>query len=185
MCKHSKSLYSLKQAPKQWHENFDHAILSNGYKHNNAYKCLYSKTCEDYVVIMCLYVDDMLVLSDDMKGIIETKRFLSSTFKMKDLGEVDTILGIKIKRNSWGYALNQIHYIEKLVSKFSHLKIKDANIPFDSSVKLEKNDGRAVVHLEYASAIGSLMYAMQCTRADILFGISKLCRFTSNPSVEH
>ena len=47
---------------------------------------------------MCLYVDDVLILSDDIKGIIETKRFLSSTFKMKYLREVDTILGIKIKR---------------------------------------------------------------------------------------
>ena len=61
-------------------------------------KRLYSKTCGDYLVIVCLYVDDMLILSDDLKGIIETKRFLSSTFKMKDIGEVDTILGIKIKR---------------------------------------------------------------------------------------
>ncbi|RVW22265.1 Retrovirus-related Pol polyprotein from transposon TNT 1-94 [Vitis vinifera] len=134
---------------------------------------------------VCLYVDDMLILSDDMKGIIETKRFLSSTFKMKDLGEVDTILGIKVKRNSRGYALNQTHYIEKVVSKFSHLKIKDANTPFDSSIRLEKNDGRSVAQLEYASAIGSLMYAAQCTRADISFAVSKLSRFISNPSVEH
>ncbi|RVW63853.1 Retrovirus-related Pol polyprotein from transposon TNT 1-94 [Vitis vinifera] len=155
VCKLVKSLYGLKQAPKQWHEKFDHAILSDGFRHNNVDKCLYSKTCDDYMVIVCLYVDDMLILSDDMRGIIETKRFLSSTFKMKDLGEVDTILGIKVKRNSGGYALNQTHYIEKVVSKFSHLKIKDANTPFDSSIKLEKND------------------------------VSKLSRFTSNPSVEH
>ncbi|RVX02495.1 Retrovirus-related Pol polyprotein from transposon TNT 1-94 [Vitis vinifera] len=185
VCKLVKSLYGLKQAPKQWHEKFDHAILSNGFRHNNADKCLYSKTCDDYMIIVCLYVDDMLILSDDMRGIIETKKFLSSTFKMKDLGEVDTILGIKVKRNSGGYALNQTHYIEKVVSKFSHLKIKDANTPFDSSIKLEKNDGRSVAQLEYASAIGSLMYAAQCTRADISFAVSKLSRFTSNPSVEH
>ncbi|RVW29686.1 Retrovirus-related Pol polyprotein from transposon TNT 1-94 [Vitis vinifera] len=174
VCKLVKSLYGLKQAPKQWHEKFDHAILSDGFRHNNVDKCLYSKTCDDYMVIVCLYVDDMLILSDDMKGIIETKRFLSSTFKMKDLGEVDTILGIKVKRNSGGYALNQTHYIEKVVSKFSHLKIKDANTPFDSSIKLEKNDGRSMAQLEYASAIGSLMYAAQCTRADISFAVSKL-----------
>ncbi|WJZ81775.1 hypothetical protein VitviT2T_001596 [Vitis vinifera] len=104
---------------------------------------------------------------------------------MKDLGEVDTILGIKVKRNSGGYVLNQTHYIEKVVSKFSHLKIKDANTPFDSSIKLEKNDGRSVAQLEYTSAIGSLMYAAQCTRADISFAVSKLSRFISNPSVEH
>ena len=46
----------------------------------------------------CLYVDDMLIVSNNIKGIVETKRFLSSTFKMKDLGQVDTILGIKVKK---------------------------------------------------------------------------------------
>ena len=84
-----------------------------------------------------------------------------------------------------GYALNQTHYIEKVVSKFSHLKIKDDNTPFDSSVKLEKNDSKVVAQLEYASAIRSLMYATQCTRAEISFAISKLSSFSSNPSIEH
>ena len=70
MCKLVKSLYGLKQPPKQWHENFDHAILSNGFRHNNADKCLYSKTCGDYLAMVCLYVDDILILSDDMKGLI-------------------------------------------------------------------------------------------------------------------
>ena len=57
---------------------------------------------------------------------------------MKDLREVDTILGIKKKRNSGAYALNQTHYIEKVVSKISYLKIKDVNTPFDSSVSLKR-----------------------------------------------
>ncbi|WKA00091.1 hypothetical protein VitviT2T_018481 [Vitis vinifera] len=70
VCKLVKSLYGFKQAPKQWHKKFDHAILSNGFRHNNVDKCLYSKTCDDYMVIVCLYVDGMLILSDDMKGII-------------------------------------------------------------------------------------------------------------------
>ena len=91
----------------------------------------------EIVVSVCLYVDDMLILSDEMKGIIETKKFLSSTFKMNDLREVNTILGIKIKRNSGVYALSRTHYIKKVVSKFSNLKIKDANTLFDSSVNLE------------------------------------------------
>ena len=49
--------------------------------------------------------------------------------------------------------MNRTHYIVNVVSKFSHLKIKDSNTPFDSSVKLEKNDGRAVAQLEYASQL--------------------------------
>ena len=43
ICKLVKSLYGLKQAPKQWHEKFDTVILANGFKHNGADKCVYSK----------------------------------------------------------------------------------------------------------------------------------------------
>ena len=52
-----KSLYGLKQAPKQWHERFVEAIVSDGFRHNSADKYLYSKTCDDYVILVCLYVD--------------------------------------------------------------------------------------------------------------------------------
>jgi hypothetical protein len=67
---------------------------------------MYSKFTKDSGVIICLYVDDMLIFSTNIIGIVETKRYLTSIFKMKNLGEVDTILGIKVKKHSNGYALN-------------------------------------------------------------------------------
>ena len=72
-----------------------------------------------------------------------------------------------------------------MLDKFKYLKFKEVNTPFDPSLKLEKNSGRAMAQREYASAIGCLMYLMQCTRPDVAFAVSKLSRFTSNPSVEH
>ena len=63
--------------------------------------------------------------------------------------------------------------------------IKEANTPFDVSNKLVENSGRSISQLDYASAIGSLMYAMHCTRPDIAFAICKLSRFTHNPSTDH
>ena len=51
--------------------------------------------------------------------------------------------------------LSQTHYVEKVLNKFSHLKIKEAHT---LNMKFEKNEGRVVAQLEYASAIGSLMY---------------------------
>ena len=104
---------------------------------------------------------------------------------MKDFKEVDTILGIKVKKHSWGYALCQSHYIEKILLKFQYLKIKEVTTPYDSSVKLTENSGRAIAQLEYASAIGSLMYAMHGTRPNISFVVCKLSRHTNNPSIEH
>jgi hypothetical protein len=185
LCKLVKSLYGLKQAPKQWHEKFGYVILSHGFKHNNADKCIYSKFTDCYGVIICLYVDDMLIFGTNMEGISETKKYLISKFKMKDLKEVDTILGIKVKKHSGGYALCQTHYIEKILLKFQYLRIKEVTTLYDSSVKLTENSGRAVAQLEYASAIESLMYAMHGTRPDISFAICKLSRYTNNPSTEH
>ena len=105
VCKLVKSLYGLKQAPKQWHEKFDIVILTNSFKHNEADKCVYFKLTVEYGVIVCLYVDDMLIFGTNMLGVCETKKYLASMFKMKDLNEADTILGIKVKRYSEAYAL--------------------------------------------------------------------------------
>ena len=104
---------------------------------------------------------------------------------MKDLNKVDTILGIKIKKHSQGFALCQSYYVEEVLLRFEHLNIKEANTPFNQSIKLGENIGRAITQLKYASAIGSIMYAMHYTRPDISFSMGKLSRLTSNPSVDY
>nr|GEZ34145.1 zinc finger, CCHC-type [Tanacetum cinerariifolium] len=124
------------------------------------YGCIYSKLTKDYGVILCLYVDDILIVGTNMEG-------------------------IKVKRHSRGYALNQWHYIDKIIDKFQHLIIEEANTPYESSCKLVENNGRAVAQIEYASAIGCLMYATHCTRPDIAYVVCKLSRYTSNPSQDH
>nr|GFA47125.1 zinc finger, CCHC-type [Tanacetum cinerariifolium] len=87
-----KSLYGLKQAPKQWHQNFDEVVFSNGYLLNQADKCVYRKFDETGKrVVICLYVDDMLIFGTDQVQVDLTKEFLSSRFSMKDMGEADVI----------------------------------------------------------------------------------------------
>ena len=137
VCKLIKSLYGLKQARKQWHEKFDSVVLSNGFSHNSADKCIYSKFTKDYGVIICFYVDDMLIIGTNLEGIRITKEYLTSKFKMKDLNEVDTILGIKVHKNEVGFTLSQSHYIKKVLKKFDHLTIKESNTPYDPNLKLE------------------------------------------------
>ncbi|KAJ9551163.1 hypothetical protein OSB04_015208 [Centaurea solstitialis] len=172
VCRLVKSLYGLKQAPKQWHERFDTTVTSFGFIHNGADRCIYSKCTKESTV-------------NQFSWNSRDQELSTSKFKMKDLGEVDTILGIKVKRSESQISLSQTHYIEKILTKFQHLNIKEFNSPFDSSVKLEKNSGRVVAQLEYASAIGCMMYAMYCTRPDIAFAVSKLSQFTCNPGSDH
>ncbi|GJV13852.1 zinc finger, CCHC-type containing protein [Tanacetum coccineum] len=94
VCKLIKSLYGLKQAPKQWHQKFNEVVLSNGYLLNQVDKCVYSKFDESSKgVIICLYVDDMLIFGTDQVQVDLTKEFLVITkFSMKDMREADVIL---------------------------------------------------------------------------------------------
>ncbi|GJV38490.1 zinc finger, CCHC-type containing protein [Tanacetum coccineum] len=162
MCKLIKSLYGLKQAPKQWHQKFDEVVLSNGYLLNQADKYVYSKfDASGKGVIICLYVDDMLIFGIDQAQVDLTKEFLSSRFSMKDMREADVILGIRIKHES------------------------NVSTPLDTCEKLMPNRGLAVFQLEYSRVIGCLMYAMTCTRPDIAFAMGKLSRYTSNPGTQH
>ena len=66
-------------------------------------------------------MDDMLIFDTNMKGVCETKKYLSFMFQMKDLNEIDTILGIKIKRHSEGFTLCQSHYVEKVIQDLNIL----------------------------------------------------------------
>ena len=131
-------------------------------------------------MIISLYVDNLLIFGINMNEILDTKKYLTSQFKMKDLGEVDTILGIKVKKHSGGYSLSQSHYIKKLLLKFQRLKFKKVNIPYDFSIKLLKNSSRAVAQLEYTSTIESLMYTTYYTRPNIAFTACKMSIYTSN-----
>ena len=122
VCKLIKSLYGLKQAPKQWHQKFDDIVLSFGFVVNEADKCVYNKFDDKgNGVIICLYVDDMLIFGISIELMEMTKEFLSSSFSMKDLGEAGVILGIKIIRHNEGLMLNQSHYIEKILKRFNML----------------------------------------------------------------
>ncbi|GJR87585.1 zinc finger, CCHC-type containing protein [Tanacetum coccineum] len=114
-----------------------------------------------------------------------TKEFLSSRFFMKDMGEADVILGIRIKHESNRIAISQSHYIKKALKKFNYFNCTPFSTPMDTSEKLMPNNGQAVSQLEYSRVIGCLMYATTYTRHDIAFVVGKVSRYTSNPGTQH
>ncbi|GKC38680.1 zinc finger, CCHC-type containing protein [Tanacetum coccineum] len=160
------------EAPKQWHQKFDEVVLSNGYLLNQADKCVYRKfDASGKGVIICLYVDDMLIFGTDQVQLDLTKEFLSSRFFMKDMGKADVILGIRIKHESNGIAISQSHYIKKVLKKFNYSDCTLVSTPLDTCEKLMPNRGLDVSQLEYSRVIGCLMYVMTCTRPDTAFAV--------------
>nr|GFC17870.1 zinc finger, CCHC-type [Tanacetum cinerariifolium] len=111
VCKLVKSLYGLKQAPKHWHQKFDEVVLSSGFHLNQSDKCVYSKFDDSGKgVIICLYVDDMLIFGTDQNEVDKTKKFLSSRFSMKDMGEANVMDPVgKLKPNT-GKPVDQLEY---------------------------------------------------------------------------
>ena len=185
VCRLVKSLYGLKQAPKQWHEKFDSVMMTNEFKINECDKCVYVKNTEHGSVIICLYVDDMLIMGSNNEVLKTTKKMFNNKFNMKDLGVADVILGIKISKTSDGLILSQSHYIEKILKKFKQDDSSPTRTPVDVNLHLSKNNGKSISQQEYAQAIGSLMYVMNCTRPDIAYAVSKLNRYISNPGLDH
>ncbi|KAK1561446.1 hypothetical protein QYE76_008287 [Lolium multiflorum] len=186
VCKLLKSLYGLKQAPKQWHEKFERTLTAEGFVVNEADKCVYYRHGGGEGVILCLYVDDILIFGTSLTVIKEVKEFLSRCFEMKDLGVADVILNIKLlKDDDGGITLLQSHYVEKILSRFGYSDCKSSPTPYDPSVIIRKNKRIARDQLRYSQIIGSLMYLASATRPDISFAVSKLSRFVSRPGDVH
>jgi hypothetical protein len=95
-CHLKKSIYGLKKSSRQWYLKFDETVRSFGFKENKEDNYIYGKFRNEKFICLILYVDDILLASSDISLLLKTKRFLSSNFDMKDLGEASFILGIKI-----------------------------------------------------------------------------------------
>ncbi|GAA0187040.1 hypothetical protein LIER_34328 [Lithospermum erythrorhizon] len=153
----------------------------NGFTKTLIDHCLFIKRLSnnDFVILL-LYVDDMLIVGKNMNTIKELKCQLSKAFKMKDLESARYITGMEIKRDRargrlW---LSQEKYIHKVLARFNMESSKSVSSPLGAHFKLSSkicdNVGGNVQDMEkvpYASAIGSLMYAMLCIRPDIAYSV--------------
>ena len=196
VCKLDKSLYGLKQSPRQWYKRFDKFMMGQRYTRSKYDDCVYLRKLRDgsYIYLL-LYVDDMLIASKDQGEIEKLKSHLSREFEMKDLGEAKKILGMEISRDRrlGRLYLTQKEYLSKVLKRFGmNEKTKPVSTPlaphFKFSASLSpKNDAEReyMAKVPYANAVGSLMYAMVCTRPDISQAVGVVSRYMHDPGKEH
>nr|GFA34746.1 retrotransposon protein, putative, Ty1-copia subclass [Tanacetum cinerariifolium] len=122
------------------------------------------------------------------------KSYFGRCFAMKDLGEAAYILGIKIykDRSMRLIGLCQSVYIKKILKRYCIENSKRRSIPIQEKLKLSKSqcaltpaEVKRMQNVPYASAIGSIMYAMRCTRPDVAFAHNVTSRFQQNPGDSH
>ncbi|KAJ9545765.1 hypothetical protein OSB04_025472 [Centaurea solstitialis] len=194
VCKLLKSIYGLKQASRSWNLHFDERIKEFGFAKSEFEPCVYTKFSGSIVTFLVLYVDDILLIGNDVPTLQSVKSWLSKCFQMKDLGEAAYILGIKIYRNRSKrlIRLSQSTYIDKILKKFRMDESKKGFIPMQHGIVLSKTqcpvssqDQDKMKSVPYASAIGSIMYAMLCTRPDVAYSVSVTSRYQQNPGEPH
>ena len=99
VCRLLRSIYGLKQASRSWNIRFDEAIRSYDFVKNEDEPCVYRKVSGSAISFLVLYVDDILIIGNDIGMLSTIKAWLSRHFSMKDLGEASYILGIQIYRD--------------------------------------------------------------------------------------
>lgn len=194
VCKLRKSLYGLKQASRAWYEKIHRTLLDMGFQVLSADTCVYQLRKGNLYVLLALYVDDLLLMSNSLPGLNALKHDLSQRYSMKDLGEAHYVLGIQIDRDRAARTLSisQSQYVEKMLQRLGMMDCKPVGTPLATNVKLTKADcpkpDTALDYLfirQYQSAVGAIMYAMLGTRPDIAFAIASLSQFSSNPGRSH
>eukprot|EP00253_Pinus_taeda_P013798 PITA_13798 len=179
VCRLKKSIYGLKQAPRQWYKKFDSFMLEQGFQRLEANHCVYiMRYDQGKYIILLLYVDDMLIVGHDKNKINRLKKDLGSKFTMKDLGPAQQILGMQIMRDRKNKRLwlSQEKYIKRVLDRFNMKEAKPVGTCLAAHFKLstevcpsnDKEEEEMII-IPYASALGSLMYAMVCTRPDIAY----------------
>ena len=140
VCKLKKSIYGLKQASRSWNVRFDVTIKEFGFIKNVDEPCVYKKTSGSAIVFLVLYVDDILLIGNDIPMLQSVKIWLSNKFSMKDLGEASFILGIKIyrDRSKRMLGLYQSRYIDLVLKRFSMDGSKRCYLPMSQGIHLSK-----------------------------------------------
>lgn len=186
VCRLKKSLYGLKQASRCWNQALNEFMVQAGFVQSNADPCVFTRF-EDHTTIVAVYVDDLIIFTDIIDDMTETKSLLSKQFKMKDMGQLHYFLGVNVIYGQNCVWLHQNQYIKSMLQKFALTDANTVSTPADCSVTLVKDDqvSKSVNQVEYQSMVGSLLYVAMMTRPDIAQAVATVSKFCSNPTEAH
>ena len=193
VCKLIKSIYGLKQARQVWYELMADTLRRKlGFEriHSDAgVYVLRQRGGNQTEIILILYVDDLLLMGNDLSMINKIKKKLGEAYHMKDLGATQSYLGIRITRDHAHLCIwiDQEAYIDSALSQFRLMDANNTITPLPAGVHLTKSETPSSTNLraKYQQLIGTLLYAALGTRPDIAFAVTQLSQFNSDPTEEH
>ena len=186
-----KSLYGLKQSPRCWYIKMVEALQEFGFERTAPEHGVFFVKSKESECLLGLYVDDLIIAGSSSSIISKVKLFLSSRFKMKDLGKIlGKFLGLDIAQDATSIKLSMDSYIAQMVRNFkmedSHTQSTPMMVnPYNQMVSDASDKLDEVEASLYRSIIGTLLFAANCLRFDICFAVGLLSRFLQNPEKNH
>ena len=194
VCKLKRSIYGLKQSARCWNQTLDNFLIKNGYRKSNADSCLYVKSVKQdngriSFVILAVYVDDIIPVSNDLEMLNAEKELLRNEFQLVDQGELHFVLGMSIKRDRAKKTLfiSQEKYLEGVINRFGMQDCNPVSTPLETGKTFQKraDDEEPCNKETYQQAIGCLTYVSTSTRPDIAAAVGLFSQYMSNPSKDH
>ncbi|XP_040986401.1 uncharacterized mitochondrial protein AtMg00810-like [Juglans microcarpa x Juglans regia] len=146
---------------------------------------LFTRSQGSSFIALLVYVDDILIASNDTATVHPLKVFLDHQFKLKDLGSLKNFLGLEVARSSKGISLSQRKYTLEILSDTGYLGCKPVKTPMEQDVKLSRTDGVPLEDAKvYRRLVGRLLY-LTITRLDITFDVHILSQFMDSPRQPH
>ena len=182
LCKLRKAIYGLRQSPRAWFDKFSTFLLEFGFKCTHGDPSLFVYIHGSDVIYLLLYVDDMLLTSNNDKLIGKLMVTLQSTFRMKDMGSVHYFLGIEVRAHDEGLFLCQEKYTKDLL-EIAGMAGCDP-MPTPLPLQLDRVVGHDELFLEptyFRSLAGKLQY-LTLTRPDIQFAVNYVCQKMHAPT---
>lgn len=194
VCHLKRSLYGLKQSPRMWNQTIDKFMIELGFKKCEADHCIYVKRDHHSMIFVALYVDDLVIASDNDKLLKSTKKALSSRFDMTDLGQLKYFLGIEIDQDAaaGSVSMRQTKFAKDILMMFGMDNSNPVRTPQGPGLKLTKNmcengcnHEETMTKVPYRNAVGCLMYLMVGTRPDLAAAVGVLSQFATDPCPTH
>jgi len=169
VCKLHKSLYGLCQSSRQWNAKLTTALITYGFGQSKVDYSLFVQKTSDSFTALLVYVNDIILIGNNLTTINTIKSYLHSQFHIKDLGNLKYFLGFEVARSHHGLVLHQRKYCLDILSEFGLTGCKPDPTPTNSSGKINETEGDILPDpTNYKRLVGKLLYLTH-TRPDISF----------------
>ena len=185
-----KNLYGLRQSPNVWNLTIDRDRRREGFTPTASDPCVYTKGSGKSYVMPILFVDDILLTGPSEQVLQGVRRDIQQSFAMTDMGEATQILGIDIKQDlaNGTVTLSQERYTLSVIKRYKRNTANPVHTPATPADLQASADSlllSGTAKRDYQSAVGSLIFLINCTRFDITFATMQVARHVSSPREIH